>query len=307
MKLKTILFAIIPLIVFTSCKTSKNINNGKEAFTPEMQKVMTGYPDIIGFERRAIFLEKLSPELEKEQKIEIFPGRELLTDCNQYGLQGQMLNKTFKSGNPYFLFNTNGEIFSTKMACPDDTRESKFVTGESIITDYRSDIPLVVYISQYLQVKYSLWEGGDEKSFAMNGNGTLATEEALQNTMNFPDKAGFQKHILYLPELQGQDEINRKVEIIPGKNLNVDCNHHILNGHLENGQVEGFQYDYGIFQSDGTFSSTKMACKEEQLQKKFISGEKKLVAYNSRLPIVVYTPEGFDVNYKIWETKGKMY
>ena len=307
MKLKTFLFAITLVAAFSSCKSSRNVSTGKEAYTPQMQKMMTGYPEITGFERRAIFLDKLSPAVENQQKIEIFPGRELITDCNQYGLQGQMLSRVLQNGNSYFLFNTNGEIYSTKMACADDVRQSKFVVGESIMTDYRSDIPLVVYISQYLQVKYSLWKGGDEKSFSLNGNGTLATEEALQNANIFVDKAGYVKHVLYLPELDAKDEINRKVEIIPGIIRNVDCNDHILNGNFESAQVEGFGYDYWIFQSNGTFGSTKMACQDNKLSEKFISGDKKILTYNSRLPIVVYTPAGYEMKYKIWETNGKMY
>lgn len=307
MKLKIILFAILPIIVLTSCKTTKKVAEGKEAFTSEMQKMMTGYPDIIGFERRAIFLSKLSPAEENELKIEIFPGRELFVDCNQYGLQGQMLQKTFENGNSYYLFNTNGEIFSTKMACPDETRQSKFAVGESVMTDYRSDIPIVVYTSQYLQVKYSLWKSGEVLSFKMNGNGTLATFEALENANYFPEKGGFIKHVLYLPELENNEEINRKVEIIPGKNLMVDCNKHTMTGKIVTEQVPGYGFDYWVFNSNGDYASTKMACFEYKMQEKLVSGETKLVSYNSRLPIVVYTPKGFDVNYKIWETNGKLY
>ncbi|MHB9054621.1 MAG: ecotin family protein [Paludibacteraceae bacterium] len=307
MKLKTILIAIIPLIVFASCKTSKSVSEGKDAYTAEMKKMMDGYPDIFGFQRRAVFLSRLVPAEEKKLKIEIFPGRELIVDCNQYGLQGKMLKDTFKNGNSYYLFNTNGEIFSTKMACQDDARTQKFVIGESVMTDYRSDIPIVVYTSQYLQVKYSLWKVGDEKTFKMDGNGILATEEALLNLEKFPDKAGYIKHLLFLPELGGNEELNRKVEIIPGKNLFVDCNEHTMSGKIEPGQIDGPGFDYWIFNSTGDYSSTRKACFDQKMQEKFVSGNTKLLTYNSHLPIVVYTPKGFEVNYKIWETNGKMY
>ena len=71
MKLKTFLFAITLVAAFSSCKSSRNVSTGKEAYTPQMQKMMTGYPEITGFERRAIFLDKLSPAVENQQKIEI--------------------------------------------------------------------------------------------------------------------------------------------------------------------------------------------------------------------------------------------
>jgi ecotin len=34
-----------------------------------------------------------------------------------------------------------------------------------------------------------------------------------------------------------------------------------------------------------------------------ISGEPYLIRYNSRLPIVVYVPEGVEVRYRIWKAR----
>ncbi len=302
-----IIFAIIPMILFLSCKTNQNVAAGKEAFTPEMQKKMTGFPEIIGFERRAIFPEKMSDEQEKNLKIEIFPGRELYVDCNRYGLQGEMLQKTFENGNSYYLFNTNGEIFSTRMACPDETRETRFVTGESVLTDYSSQKPVVVYTSQFLQVKYSLWKGGEEKSVSTSGNGTLATEEALENAKYYPDKAGFIKHMLFLPELEPNEEINRNAEIILCRMTEDHTKNISLKGKTETGILEGYGFEYWVFIPERKPESGKNEAVLNSSAGETSGEAKRMVAYNSRLPVVVYTPEGFGVNYKIWETNGKMY
>lgn len=308
MKAKTLFLAIIPLVALLSCGTSQKTPTGKEAYTPEMQKIINEYPDITGFEKRAIFLSKLNPEEQINTMIEIIPGRELYVDCNHYGLQGEMSKRTLeRNGYPFFFFNSRGEVFSTQMACPDDTKQMKFVTGETIMTEYRSDLPLVVYTSQFFDVKYSLWKGGEVKSIRYNGNGTLATEEALNSVIDFPQKDGYDRHVLFLPPLDRDDEINRKVEIIPGKTLKVDCNKHSMTGTIQIEQVTGFGYEYQVFESDGNYISTRMGCPDNSLQDKFISGETKMLPYNSRLPIVIYTPKGFGVNYKIWETNGKMY
>lgn len=307
MKLQSIISAALVLFIFASCGTNKKVAEGKEAFTPEMQKIMEEYPDMVGFERRAIFPAKLTPEEEKSSKLEIIPGRVMYVDCNHYGLQGNMLKNNFENGNEYFLFNTNGQVFSTKMGCPDDSQTEKFVVGETVLTDYNSEKPIVVYANQNIQIKYSLWKSGDEKSVRQNGNGTLATEEALQNSLPFPEKANLVKHVLYLPELNSDEEINNKVEIIPGKNLNVDCNNHRMSGTLKAETLEGYGYDYYVFNSSGDVLSTRKACPDQKMEEKFISSDTKLLPYNSRLPIVVYTPVGFEVNYKIWETNGKMY
>lgn len=307
MKTKTLLIALISIFAFISCNTTKKTPTGKEAYTPDMQKIINEYPEMVGFEKRAIFLAKLNPQEEKEMKIEIIPGRQLYVDCNEHGLQGKLYKRTLeKTGYDYFFFNSNGEIFSTKMACPDDSRELKYVIGETMMTDYRSDLPLVVYTSQFFEVRYSLWNGGEVNSVRTKNNGTLATEEAMSNTRFFPDKEGFDKHVLYLPELESAEEINRKVEIIPGVVIQVDCNQHWLGGKAATETLEGFGFDYLVFQSEGVFS-TRKGCPENSVKTEFVSGESKILPYNSRLPIVIYTSKGMDVNYKIWETNGKMY
>ncbi len=308
MKIQPLFLIAIPFIVLMSCTTTKKVPEGKEAYTPDMQKIINEYPEITGFEKRAIFLSELSPEEQDNTRIEIIPGKNLYVDCNHYGLQGEMSRRTLeKNGYPFFFFNSRGEVFSTQMACPDDTKQLKFVTGETIMTEYRSDLPLVVYTSQFFDVKYSLWKGGKVKSVRNHGNGTLASEEALNSVIDFPSKDEYERHVLFLPPLDRNDEINRKVEIIPGKTLKVDCNNHQMTGTIRTKQVTGFGYDYWVFESDGNYASTRMGCPDNSLQDKFVSGETKLLNYNSRLPLVVYTPKGFDVNYKIWETSGKMY
>lgn len=47
--------------------------------------------------------------------------------------------------------------------------------------------------------------------------------------------------------------------------------------------------------------STMMAAPEgSEKVKKFVSGTPLLIRYNSRLPIVVYAPEGYEIKYRIW-------
>ena len=38
--------------------------------------------------------------------------------------------------------------------------------------------------------------------------------------------------------------------------------------------------------------------------KKFVTAPSLLVPYNSRLPIVVYVPEGYEVRYRIWNASA---
>jgi ecotin len=47
--------------------------------------------------------------------------------------------------------------------------------------------------------------------------------------------------------------------------------------------------------------STMMAAPEgSEKVERFVPGSPLLIRYNSRLPIVVYAPEGYEIRYRIW-------
>lgn len=105
---------------------------------------------------------KLSPEEERNYKVEIIPGKKMMVDCNHHGLNGNIEEKIVEGmGVNYYIFNTNGEIRSTRMGCPDNSKHEAFVTAQSIMVDYNSRIPVVVYIPKEYEVKYRIWSAGE--------------------------------------------------------------------------------------------------------------------------------------------------
>ena len=116
---------------------------------------------------------------------------------------------------------------------------------------------------------------------------------------------GFKRTVIRLPQLANEENI--KVEIIIGKTMKVDCNHHWFGGSLEAKNVEGWGYTYWILPKAGGPASTKMGCPDRSLHDEFVhvQGDGYLLRYNSRLPVVIYVPKNFEVRYRLWQAQEK--
>ena len=121
----------------------------------------------------------------------------------------------------------------------------------------------------------------------------------------FPEASDGQvRHVIRLPALD--DEAAAKVELLVGKDLEVDCNQHWFGGALATETAEGWGYNYYVIEKIGGPASTLKACPEGSKENRFVRVrlDDSLLRYNSRLPIVVYVPEGFDVRYRTWQANA---
>jgi len=129
---------------------------------------------------------------------------------------------------------------------------------------------------------------------------TLADETT--NMKPYPAaEQGFERMVFRVPAVE--DESAHKVEIIVGKILSVDCNRTSFGGVLERRVAEGWGYPYYVLEKVGGPMSTLMACPpgmENTDEFITVNGDGFLQRYNSKLPMVVYVPEGFEVRYRIW-------
>ncbi|TBU96857.1 ecotin [Stutzerimonas kirkiae] len=115
-----------------------------------------------------------------------------------------------------------------------------------------------------------------------------------------PAEAGHVRQIIQLEPRD--DEASYKVELIIGKELEVDCNHHWFGGQLQEKTVSGWGYDYYQLDKLTGPMGTLMDCPGQAKKKALVTlgGDPTLVRYNSKLPIVVYTPRDVQVSYRIW-------
>ena len=114
--------------------------------------------------------------------------------------------------------------------------------------------------------------------------------------------AGYQRFAIELAPQSNEDRF--KIEILAGKILPVDCNKVVLGGELSEKVAEGWGYTYYVLEKVGPPASTKMVCPPGDSPKPTfvpVRSQQALVRYNSKLPLVVYVPDGFEVRYRIWQ------
>ena len=115
------------------------------------------------------------------------------------------------------------------------------------------------------------------------------------------------RYVLQLPEQE--DESIFKVELIVGKTVRVDENNkYFFGGNIEKEIIKGWGYPRYIVSELGLMAGTLMAVDPDKPKvDRFVTlgGEPYTIRYNSRLPIVVYAPEGVEVRYRIWTTEAE--
>ncbi|MBS0968619.1 ecotin [Chimaeribacter arupi] len=142
----------------------------------------------------------------------------------------------------------------------------------------------------------------------------FAQQPPLKNIAPYPQpEKGISRQVIQLPERK--NEYLYKIELMIGQTLETDCNQHHLLGQLRSETVDGWGYPYYVYEPAKTpdsgmmHVSTMMACPEGKKEKKFVDanlGANGMLRYNSKLPVVVYTPGNIEVKYRIWKAEDNI-
>ena len=120
-----------------------------------------------------------------------------------------------------------------------------------------------------------------------------------------PAEAGMVRHVLQLPKQA--DESAFKLELIVGRTVPLDeHNRYFFGGRIQKEDIKGWGYTRYVVSALGPMAGTQMAVDPNAPKvDRFITlaGEPYLIRYNSRLPVVVYAPEGVEVRYRVWKAE----
>jgi len=114
-----------------------------------------------------------------------------------------------------------------------------------------------------------------------------------------PD-SGEARYVIRLPVMD--DEALHRVELLIGRELKIDCNRHSFGGKFEHQVVAGWGYPMYRLTDVAGPASTMMAYPGDEKHMAFVSVnlDDPFLRYNSKLPIVVFVPDGFAVRYRTW-------
>jgi ecotin len=137
----------------------------------------------------------------------------------------------------------------------------------------------------------------------------VSAARAVDNMQAFPPaEEGMVRYVLQLPKLA--DEPAFRVELVVGRTVEVDAqNRYFFGGDIEAETIAGWGFTRYIVRQLGPMGGTLMAVDPDAPKvARFITlgGEPYLIRYNSRLPVVIYVPEGVEVRYRIWSAGAEV-
>lgn len=136
--------------------------------TPELSSVADFPAASEGQARHVIWLAEQPHE--ELLKVEIVPGKLMMTDCNTRGLMGDFTKKDLSGwGYSYYQLDNVAGPIATMMACPDNTKKEAFVPvqGDNFIQRYNSKLPVVVYAPKGVEVRYRIWSASEQLQSAL--------------------------------------------------------------------------------------------------------------------------------------------
>jgi len=131
---------------------------------------------------------------------------------------------------------------------------------------------------------------------------SISPDRSLSRVAPYPAaQAGYCRHIVYLPSAGNENDL--LVEMSVGRTFARDDSPLAFRGRIEKRVLPDWGYEYYFVSNIEETPVPMMAFLEPDQTEAFVAvdfGRGLLQRYNSKLPIVIYTPDGFSVRYRLW-------
>ncbi|MFM7548165.1 MAG: ecotin family protein [Cyanobacteriota bacterium] len=131
---------------------------------------LSGYPKPAAGDRRWVIRlpgvlppgrdPSLSPD-PRDWRLQLVVGQTALVDCNLHSFSARLRPERLAAGRGTLYRVTNvSPLISTRMACPDQPRQSRFVpmAGKPYVVPYNASVPIVVDAPAPLELRWRLWK-----------------------------------------------------------------------------------------------------------------------------------------------------
>lgn len=117
-------------------------------------------------------------------------------------------------------------------------------------------------------------------------------------------KEGESRHH-FIPPVR-PDEDACKIEISASKVMEADsANLQRISGNFEEVNIEGWGFSYYRLTADESRTISTLVGGGHPVKKSVPAGQNLLIRYNSKLPVVVIAPAGYDIQYRVWTAPAK--
>jgi ecotin len=102
----------------------------------------------------------LSPD-PRDWRVQLLVGQTVRVDCNQHSFSARLQPERLpQARGVIYRVSAVGPLVSTRMACPDQPPQQRFVTmgGRPFVVPYRVSQPIVVDAPAPLEVRWRLWK-----------------------------------------------------------------------------------------------------------------------------------------------------
>lgn len=120
-------------------------------------------------------------------------------------------------------------------------------------------------------------------------------------------ETGHRRWVIWLePRADRSQEANLLLQVRVGLEVEIDgVNRYGLIGQLSNHQVEGWGYNFYRYEGQPVTTSTRIAKMGFGTEDKIVWTVPTVIPYNSRLPVVLYTPEQMQVSHRVLEALSR--